>query len=449
VLQLFIARALGLQALGQYTIALAYLNVCQVVSELGLQTLLVRDLAQVPSQRRSYFRLTLRLRLLISVVIWASLWGLTWLLPFDETTQMALRLVGATLPFYAVTATCQMLFQAGERMEFVMSIEVVINTLIIGCSLALLWLNSGVIALIGLLIVTQALSAAVCALLLMRSDLLAPPQETVSLSLLVLWRRAAPFYGLALADVLLHRLDILLLSLFGGAALTGIYSAAYNVVRVLIKVIQSIWQALYPTLSRLHHHAPQRYHRLCVQSVRYGMILVLPAVAVAAGVADELLTAIYGAHSVPVVSVFRVLLWMAPTFLLETYAILLFMVEHKPFYSLLLTALHLIGLLLCLPLLLVSYGAVGAALAALIASGGGAALGLVLLRSRRMPLQFVKMPHLLLITALVGCAGAFLPLPWLLRTTAAISVYCALLWITGLLTRADVQRVRQAFTGAQ
>ena len=45
VLQVLITRVLGVAAFGQYVSALAYLNVAQVVSELGLTTLLVRDLA--------------------------------------------------------------------------------------------------------------------------------------------------------------------------------------------------------------------------------------------------------------------------------------------------------------------------------------------------------------------------------------------------------------------
>lgn len=44
VLQLLIARNLGIEGLGHYTIAMAYLNVSQVISELGLPALLVHDL---------------------------------------------------------------------------------------------------------------------------------------------------------------------------------------------------------------------------------------------------------------------------------------------------------------------------------------------------------------------------------------------------------------------
>ena len=47
-LQVLIAYRLGVQRFGQYTAILAYLNVCQVLCELGLPQLLVRDLSQQP-----------------------------------------------------------------------------------------------------------------------------------------------------------------------------------------------------------------------------------------------------------------------------------------------------------------------------------------------------------------------------------------------------------------
>lgn len=47
-LQVLIAYRLGVQGFGQYTAILAYLNVCQVLYELGLPQLLVRYLSQQP-----------------------------------------------------------------------------------------------------------------------------------------------------------------------------------------------------------------------------------------------------------------------------------------------------------------------------------------------------------------------------------------------------------------
>lgn len=444
VLQIVIARALSLPALGQYTVALAYLNVCQVLSELGLQTLLVRDLAQTPTQRRGYFRIALLTQMGASLLIWGALWGLTQLLPFGPTTGRALLLVGATLPFYAITSVCQTLFQSSERMELVMGVEVAINTLIVALSLLLLWMGYSILALVAVLIATQALSALLCLALLAYSRLLAQPQEPVPWQPVALWRRAMPFYGLALSDVLLNRLDILLLGAFGGATLTGIYSAAYNVVRILVKLVQSFWQALYPTFSRLRSGQPTQYNRLAALSVRFGLVALLLAAAAGTGVAATLMHLVYGAESVDAVPSFQLLLWMAPAFLLETYATLTFMVERQPLNSLLITGVHLAAMSVALPLLTFTFGAEGAAAAAVVASFAGATGGLLLLRRRGILPKLPSLGALLMATGLAAVTGLFLPLPWFLRGGASVVLYVVVLWSTRVITSADLRLLYQS-----
>ncbi|HAJ35017.1 MAG TPA: hypothetical protein DCL15_04930, partial [Chloroflexi bacterium] len=294
ILQILIARWLGVEGLGHYTIAMAYLNVSQVLVELGLPTLLVRDLAQTPTHRRTYFRWSLGIQLVTSLLTWGGLILLSFVLPYSPVTGASLWLVGASLPLYAVTATVETIFQAGERMELVMGVEVTINTLILLLSLGVLGLGGDELALIAVIIVTQAISAAGCLLLLWRSRLLAAPQEAAPVALPALLRRTTPFLGLALSDVLLQRLDILLLSFIAGPAVTGLYSAAYNVVRVQMKLIQSFWRALYPTLSRLQRHATDRYVRLQALSLRMGLLAVLPTAAISFGVAPDLMRLFFG-----------------------------------------------------------------------------------------------------------------------------------------------------------
>ncbi len=130
VLQLFIANRLGAVGLGQYATALAYLNVCQVLSELGLPQLLVRDLARSPGQRRIYFQVAMGLQSSAAVLIWLALAALTFLLPFESGTRTALLVITASLPFFAISSICSTLLQAGERMEIVMVVEMIVNAVI-------------------------------------------------------------------------------------------------------------------------------------------------------------------------------------------------------------------------------------------------------------------------------------------------------------------------------
>ncbi|MEZ4710405.1 MAG: oligosaccharide flippase family protein [Caldilineaceae bacterium] len=384
-LQLLVARRLGTVGLGQYTVALAWLNVAQVVSELGLQTLLVRDLAQTPHLRKGYFRLALTLQLGATVLVCLFLFGLGWLLPVSPTLRLSLWLAGLTLPAYAVTSVCQTLFQAGERMELVMFIEVIINTLIVGLSVLAIGLGGAVPALMGVMVITQIGSALLCLFWLRRSQLLASPQEPLPIAPLAIWRQVAPFYGQSLADVLLQRVDILLLSIMGNPSVTGIYSAAYSVVRVLWKVIQSYWRAFYPTLSRLVLRQNGRFRQLCRYGLGYGLLAVLLGAALGMFIADWLLPLIIGEEGAAAAPVFRVLIWSAPLFLLEMYAVTVLMVDRQPRLSLLLTAVHLLAVVVLLPLLAANYAALGAAWAALTASLLGALVSVGLLWYRELP----------------------------------------------------------------
>ena len=355
-LQLVIARLLGAQGLGQYATALAWVNVCQILSELGLPQLLVRDLARYPKRRLRGFQTALFVQISAALLVWVGVFGLTAILPYQPDTRLALLLITASLPLFAVTSVCQTLFQASERMELVMGVEVVINTLIVAASLLVLWQGGGVAALCTVIIATQTVSASVCLWLLRHSQLIAGPQERMTqgiwVSLQHLWRQTRPFYGLALANVLLHRLDILLLSIFAGDVVTGIYSAAYLIVRVLIILVQTWWQALYPTFSRLRIQAEEQYRRLAALSIRFGLLAFLPVAGLSRGAADWLLGVVYrGEDHSEALAAYGVLIWAAPLFLVATYAVNLLLVERQPKGSLLIAATHIGVALSLLPFL--------------------------------------------------------------------------------------------------
>lgn len=446
-LQLLIARALGVEALGAYTVALAYLNVSQVLSELGLPALLVRDLAAAPHLRRAYFFRTLTIQFAASLLAWTGLAALALLLPYTEPTRTAIWLIGASLPLYAITSACQTLFRAAERMELLMAVEGAINLLILILSVAALLAGASVIPLVGVLVVTQAISALVCAVIVARSSVLAPPQDTATVPPATLLRPAAPFFGVSIVDVLLQRVDILLLSVVGGETVTGLYSAAYNLVRVLIKLAQSFWQAVYPTLSRLRSQTAAKYEMLSELSLRYGLMLLLPAAALCTAVAGDVIRVIYAAEHAGAASALRVLVWLAPLFFAEMYAVTVLMVQRRPQHGLAVMGLNLIALVMLLPPLARQGGATGAAWAALLSGGMGAGAGLGVLYRQGIRVTFAHFGPLLLATIAAGALAALLPTGWMLRMAAGAVVYLALLWLTGALSPVDIARFRQAVRG--
>ena len=456
VLQLVIARLLGAQGLGQYATALAWLNISQVLCELGIPQLLVRDLAHHPANRRQAFQTALLAQIMAAILIWGGVFALTFFLPYQSETRLALLLIIASLPFFAITSVCETLFQASERMELVMGVEMTINTLIVGTSLVVLWQGGGVVVLCAITIVTQAISALVCLWLMAKNHLLGSgsriPIKSRIASLPALWSQVRPFYGLALANVLLHRLDILLLSVFAGETVTGIYSAAYLIVRVLIILAQTWWQSLYPTFSRLRVQAEEQYRRLAALAIRFGLLVFLPTAALSSGGADWLLGIVYrGTDHSAALNAYRVLIWAAPLFLIATYAVNLLLVERWPQGSLLIAGTHIGVALSLLPVLTFRWQALGAALAMVAAISTSALVGLVLIRRMDVPAGLPRqLPLLVLGTLLAGLSqawiAAFLPWPsfWLGPLLVGGLVYLSVIWWGGAVSGADLALFRNA-----
>lgn len=382
LLQILVARRLGLEALGHYTLLMAVLNIGQVLSEIGLPLLLVRDLARRPDLRRARLRQALLAQGGAALIAAAGLVALTSLLPAGSPLRPALWWIAASWPPYAALSACETLFQAAERMELVLGVEATINLFTVLASIGVLWQQGTVVHLAAVVALAQVVSVVPAGWLVMRARLLAAPQVQPTTGALELARQALPFFGLALADVLLQRLDIVLVGLVGGATAAGLYSAAYNLVRVGIKIIQSVWRALYPTLSRLSAQAPARYRQWIGLSLRYGLLVCVGA-AVGTALAAPLLTLLYGADFPGSAPVLRILLWVMPLFFVESALITHFLVQQRPHAALRLTAAHVTAMALLLPPGVWLGGAVGAAWAALIAQTAGVLIGLLLRPKRR------------------------------------------------------------------
>jgi O-antigen/teichoic acid export membrane protein len=232
-----------------------------------------------------------------------------------------------------------------------------------------------------------------------------------------------------------------------GPLVIGVYSAAYNLVRVAFKLVQSFWRALYPTLSRLHRQAPENYARLARLGLRYTLLALLPLAAVGAAVADGLLHLIYGPDYLVSATVLQVSIWSIPLFLFEIYAITLLMVEHKLRAALWITAVHLVLTVILLPPLTLMLNAVGAALAVLVAGAAGAGFGCLLLWRGHLPLRVDRWWIVLAASGIAGVVAVVLPAPWVLQAAAGLGAYVAIIWSTGVLSPRDFRALRQIIAG--
>lgn len=444
VLQILVARRLGAAALGDYAVTLALLNVGQILVEAGLPTLLLRTLPGAPQLHMSMWLHVGALQTIFAVIVGASLTALAWLFPSLFPPATLIGGAAVSLLAYAGFSAGQSLLEASERHHLVMLLDTITNGLLLVTTILLLNRGYGLPGAFIALAVTQAASVILSLFVIRSSGVLAGSDASLSLRTSETLRRAAPYFGLALTDVLQQRADLLLLGALAGPTLTGLYAAAVAVMRILIKLAQSWWRALLPTLARLRDSAPERFLELAAMALRFALILMLPAAALGRAVSGDVVALLYGSDYAQAATLLALLLWSAPLYTWETGTITLLLAEKRPGRSLTVALLHLAALALLLPLLVLRFGILGAAVANLLAAGLAAVAGTALARA-----SLVRTESGRLLAAGIAATGAgvlawLLPLPWWAGVLVGLLLYAILTLLLRALSAQDVRLLRRS-----
>ncbi len=446
LIQLLVARRLGAAALGDYAVLMAWLNVGQVLSDGGLPALVVREMAGRPTLRRAWHNHMRAICLLLSLLVWIAFLGIAALLPAMRPRLPLLAVVGAALPLYALFSAHISVFEASERMEPLLWVDAGTNAaLLLGVSAAL-WLGGDISAVIWIAVAGQGFAALAAGLLVRRSGLLRPPQEALALQPTTTLRRAAPFFGIAVADVLQQRADLLLLSAVAPAGVTGFYAAATSIVRVGIKLVGATWRAIYPTLSRLRTQDAVAFAGLDARAVRTLALLTLPVAAIGTVVSASLMRTLFGPGYAPAGEALALLLWAIPLYAWEVRCSTLLAAVGRPRGGLIAAMVHVGVVLLLLPLLAAAAGTRGAAAAALAAGAAGAIAGSLALARAGLPQRGRAVLPAAPVTLAAGAAAWLLPFLWPGQAAAGLLVAGAAARLFGAITRHDLRALRRALS---
>ena len=254
----WVARHLGPTAFGELAYAITFIALFQGISNLGLDGIVVRDLARNPNEAAEILGTTFRLRLVAGLLCWLAAIVLIWILrPGDSRTLQLIAIIGASLVLQS-TDTVDLWFQCQGKNH-----KTVISKLI---SYALA--NSIRIVFIALdtplwtYALAALLDAAFLAVALANTYRKFPTTPSWSISkqrskelLIQSW----PFMLSGLAALIYMRIDQLMIRELLGETQLGLYSAAltpsqlWNVIPVTLAI------ALAPHIARKKLENHQAY----------------------------------------------------------------------------------------------------------------------------------------------------------------------------------------------
>jgi len=294
-----IARVLGADELGRYAFALSYATLFSIAVHLGLNDLIIRQVAVNKEDGPLYFTVAVAVKLLMGILVTAAT-ALTIGVSGKPTLVQELVLAAAlTTSFVAGVETVVVaFFYAYERMSYVLALgitRVTLNAVVgIGAALA----GFGARGILWGFLAVETLVAALAFYWVRRRLGVGFTRPPAGAFRSLLWR-SLPFglNGIFITIYMqLHymQLHYSLLSFFTDDAATGVYAAAAKLVTFLCFIPSAMTQALYPYLSRLAAANNDGPRKAATRSIRYLALVSFPAAVYLLFRGDAVVSLVYG-----------------------------------------------------------------------------------------------------------------------------------------------------------
>lgn len=277
VLLIILSRYLGVENLGIFTFALAFVSVFELFLDFGLRDLGVRDVARDLSLTGKYQGNLFVWQSILFCMVYFVMVIVIHLLKYDAYTRNIIYLLGAATFLRKIKFTFRIFFQAHNRFD--------LDTLLVAIErIALLCICTVVIVLWkDLLLLSLAFLCVrvidIAILFMVLHYKVHSIQPKFDFSFIRAYQIDAFPRGLSIVIfVLLSYLDTIMLKQMIGYQEVGFYNIAYKVYEGVIAAPLIFYLVVLPRLSQLYVSDRQRHWQLSSHVVKYMFVIVIPVV---------------------------------------------------------------------------------------------------------------------------------------------------------------------------
>lgn len=248
---LYIARVLGVNNFGIYSLALSYFSLMTTITDLGFTRYLTREISIEKANALKIFPTVLFFRFLVSVIVFLFFSFFVFKLDRDISRSAYTTLVALALFPQSIALTIDSLFVAFHKIKYsALGIFILsISTVSMGTFLVIN--HFGVLGTLIAFIFGQLVYALFFILLIKKEGL--GLINNINFRLLKDILKGSVVYGfLGVMGLIYFRIDTVLLSYIKGSYDTGIYSAAFKFLDALTFIPTALAVVLFPIFSKLN-----------------------------------------------------------------------------------------------------------------------------------------------------------------------------------------------------
>ena len=313
-----VARYLLVEGMGQIGTASALCGLTFVLVNLGLDTLLVRDVARDKSLSASYVFNVIIIKLTMGLIAFGVLYVVASLGPYSSTAYTIIFIYYINSLLMAFLNVFRALFQAHERMEYDAILQVSRDILNIGLTVWAIKLGASIFVIVGISVFATAVKlAAFC--FIARLKIL--PRLTIFFRLDFgllknILKICLPFTLLSVVTTIYAQLSGILLPILGSEKEMGYYSVALYVFMTIQLIPGMFSQSIFPVFSKLYN-SQEHLRRVYEKSFRVITIVSVYIAIQTVLLADLGITLIFGKdfyESIIVLQILGVMLMLSASY---------------------------------------------------------------------------------------------------------------------------------------
>ena len=380
----------GFADLGKYFTALWLTNLVAGLTELGLYTPVIREIARDRKRASLLISNALAIRLALCLIASAIMIAFA---RFVYTGQIALLIyiLGISAVVSAITQTLWRVFRAYERMGYEAASLLLERALVFLLGIGLVLRGNGIISFAVAVLIATALNFSVT-LSVMMWKFARPSLKFVDKEICRdLLRQALPFALGGTLSIIYFRIDGLLIKQLLGAKgnlAVGWYGTGYNFVTALTIIPGAFMGAVFPVLSRMYVSSRSAVGFLYTGALKLMLVIALPLAIGTIFMADRLVLVLYPSQHFAaqdqeaLTKILQILIWAGALIFLNTVLVTMFRAADKrrAFWVIMTigVSLNIISNLILIP----RYKHLGAAMSMIVSESFFLVSGLWYVRSR-------------------------------------------------------------------
>jgi len=318
LLIILIARYREVSFLGNYSLILAFLNIFSMISCLGIETLIVRDVSKDVSKANKYVINGFVLMFLSGISCALIMSFLAIIFRYTEEVRIAFYVASFILIPSSLSAVFRGVFKAFQKNFYITLAAIIENIFRVGISVAILYCGLGLSGLMTASL-TAALLGFLIAVYLIRNKL--PTTTKFEMDSGFCRRIVKTSITFALISIVVSfywQIGIIILSKIEGPSAVGIFSAASRLFNMILGFIVAFGVSVFPIISKKYEILSAEFERVSVNSARYLVIFVLFLAIVTTFLSEDIIQFLYGIKFKESAEVLRVLLWATVPFSMVT-----------------------------------------------------------------------------------------------------------------------------------